>query len=252
MAPMTNWSVYPPPETNAAERIWFPVECNTLLIGHEFWDGTPPRNLQALLNAYYTSVGRNSTLLLKAAANKQGRLSDETVKRLQEFHAARQQIFGADFAAGKTATASNVRGGDGDYGPARLLDGDPNTYWASEDAATRADLEVDLGAEREFNVVRIEEMISLGQRVAEYRLDVWDAAAGDWKQVNRGFTIGHRKLDRFPTVKSSKVRLSILRSRGGAVIHSLGVHLDTVSAPESFLPENANAESRRPQPRPTN
>jgi len=250
-APLANWSVYPAPAStgNSKSSQWFPVECDTMMIGHWFWDGTPPKDLPTLLNYYYTSVGRNSILLLNVAPDKRGLFSDESVTRLHEFHDALQKIFGTDFAAGKTAVASNVRGGDDTFGADKALDGDKNTYWATDDGVTNATLEVDLGAEQEFNVVRLEEMISLGQRVAEYKIEAWDDGAKDWKLLNHGYTIGYRKLDRFPKVKSSKVRLTILRARACPTIKSFGVHLDTVSPGEYFQPDKANMEVK-PKPAP--
>jgi alpha-L-fucosidase len=241
-APLANWSVYPPPDKDASSRIWFPVECDTMMIGHWFWDGTQPKDLASLLNYYYTSVGRNSILLLNVAPDKRGQFSEDSVKRLHEFHDALQKIFGTDFAAGKTAAASNVRGHDPAFDADKVLDGDKNTYWATDDGVTNATLEVDLGSEREFNVIRLEEMITLGQRVAEYKIEAWDAAAKDWKELNHGSTIGYRKLDRFPNVKSSKVRLTILQARACPTIKSLGVHLDTVSPADSFEAAKANLE----------
>lgn len=246
-AKLDNWSVYPAPTRSEPVKhlmapIWFPVECDTMMIGHWFWDGTPPKDLATLLDFYYTSVGRNSILLLNVAPDKRGLFSDESVKRLHEFHDALQKIFGTDFAVGKTATASNVRGNDPAFGADKAVDGDKDTYWATDDGVTNATLEVDLGAEQEFNVVRLEEMITLGQRVAEYKIDAWDDAAKTWKELNHGSTIGYRKLDRFPKVKSSKVRLTILRARACPAIKSFGVHLDTISPPEDFEPEKANFE----------
>ena len=256
-AKLANWSVYPPPDSqpplvpkpgeggssdNSQPLRWFPVECDTMMIGHWFWDGTPPKNLSTLLNYYYTSVGRNSVLLLNVAPDKRGLFSDESVKRLHQFHDALQKIFGTDLAVGKTATASNVRGNDPVFGADKAVDGNKNTYWATDDGVTNATLEVDLGGEKEFNVVRLEEMISLGQRVAEYKIEAWDDAAKNWKELNHGFTIGYRKLDRFPKVKSSKVRLTILQSRACPAITSFGVHLDSISPAEYFRSEKANFE----------
>ncbi len=246
-AMLANWSVYPAPDAPSAK--WFPVECDTMMIGHWFWDGTPPKDLATLLNYYYTSVGRNSILLLNVAPDKRGQFSDDSVKRLHEFHDALQKIFGTDFAAGKTAVASNVRGNSATFGAGNALDGDKNTYWATGDGVTNATLEVDLGGEQEFNVVRIEEMITLGQRVAEYKIEAWNDTSKNWQELNHGFTIGYRKLDRFPKVKASKVRLTILRARACPAIKSFGVHLDTISPAESFEPSQANMEIK-PKPAP--
>jgi alpha-L-fucosidase len=251
-APLANWSVYPAPTpqlSNPQPSQWFPVECDTMMIGHWFWDGTPPKDLATLLNYYYTSVGRNSILLLNVAPDKRGQFSDESVNRLHEFHDALQKIFGTDFAAGKTAVASNVRGQDTAFGADKALDGDKNTYWATDDGVTNATLEVDLGGEQEFNVIRLEEMLTLGQRVAEYKIEAWDDGGKNWKELNHGFTIGYRKLDCFPKVKASKVRLTILNARACPAIKSFGVHLDTISPVESFQPEKANFEVK-PKPAP--
>jgi alpha-L-fucosidase len=215
------------------------------MVGSWFWNDKPPKSLEQLLDIYYTSVGRNSILLLNVAPNKQGLFSDESVERLREFHAALDKIFGTDLAAGKKATATNIRGNDPAFGPDKALDGKKDTYWATDDSVTSASLEVDLGGELDFNVIRTEEMIALGQRVARYNIEVWSDSSKQWKKVAGGETIGYRKLDRFPKVTASKVRLNIDISLGCPTIKSFGVHLDTVSPTASFEAANANAEYKR-------
>jgi alpha-L-fucosidase len=192
------------------------------------------------LNFYYYSVGRNSMLLLNVAPNPDGKFSDACVKGLHEFHDALQKIFGTDFARGQKATASNVRGNDKRFGASKAVDGDAKTYWATDDGVTNASLEVDLGGEKTFNVIRTEEEISLGQRVEKYKVEA--LVGNDWKEICSGTTIGYRKLDRFPAVTASKVRLTILESRACPTISGFGVHYDSVSAPENFEPDIALKE----------
>ena len=243
-APLENWSVYPAPGTDkSGTPIWFPVECDTMLNGHWFWDPNPPRDLQALLDFYYYSVGRNSMLILNVAPDPSGRFSDECVKGLHAFHAALEKIFGIDYALNKKVTASNTRGADPKFGPEKAVDGDAKSYWAVDDDITNATLEVDLGGEKQINVVRMEEMITLGQRVQKYKVEAQIGA--DWQEISSGTTIGYRKLDRFPAVTASKVRLSILASRACPVIRGFGVHFDSVSSPDSFEPETALKEIKR-------
>jgi alpha-L-fucosidase len=258
-APLENWSVYPPPDTNESnpnldmpmvKRIWFPLECDTMMNGHWFWDTNAPRSLQTLLNFYYYSVGRNSMLILNVAPDPDGKFSDECVQGLHEFHEALQKIFGTDFARGQKATASNVRGHDQQFGADKAVDGEANSYWATDDGVTSASLEVDLGGDKTFNVIRTEEMISLGERIERYKVEAF--ARNEWKEICSGTTIGYRKLDRFPAVTASKVRLTILASRACPAIKSFGVHYDSVSAPENFEPDIALKEIKRgtraPQP----
>jgi alpha-L-fucosidase len=242
-APLTSWSVYPPPtqtDAGAAPRIWFPVESDISMIGSWFWDGNPPLPLAKLLDIYYITVGRNSEFLLNVAPDRRGLFSDESVTRLKEFRAALDSIFTTNLAANKKITAANVRGNDPFYGPARMLDDDKTTYWATDDPVTTSSFEVDLGSEQAFNVIRTEEMVSLGQRVSEYKVEVSGTAdGGAWQTIVNGTTIGYRKLDRFPKLSASKVRLTITKSLASPVLRGFGVHLDSVSPPESFLPANA-------------
>src|SRR5262249_29173805 len=57
-APLANWSVYPAPKIspsstfNSPPAQWFPDECDTMMIGHWFWNGLPPKDLASLLNFY--------------------------------------------------------------------------------------------------------------------------------------------------------------------------------------------------------
>jgi alpha-L-fucosidase len=159
---------------------------------------------------------------------------------MREFHDALTKIFATDLAAGKKATASNVRGNDSTFAAENVLDGKKETYWATDDDVTTPSIEIDLGGEVEFNVIRMEENIALGQRIAEYKLEAM--TGGQWKQIAGGKTIGNRKLDRIPKQKASKIRLTITKSRACPTIRAIGVHLDTVSPPEYFEPELANRE----------
>jgi alpha-L-fucosidase len=241
VASLAAWSVYPAPDQPATKaHLWFPLERDVPLNGHRFWDGTPPRDLSTLLEDYYASVGDNSSLLLDVAPDRRGRFSAESVQRLHEFRAALDQIFTTDFAAGRPATATNFRGRDPAFGPARALDQRSRTAWATDEGVINAAMEVDLGRPVTFNVVRMEEMIRLGQRVEEYRVDAWQD--GVWRTIDRGSAIGYRKLDRIAPVLASKVRFTIVRARACPVIRSFGLHLDSISPASDFPPGPPNGE----------
>src|SRR5262249_8364884 len=152
---LANWCVYPAPDQPGGdERIWFPAECDTMMNGHWFWDENPPRDLPTILNYYYTSVGRGSILMLNVAPAKRGLLSDASIARLPEFRAALDSIFKTDLAAKKPATSSDVRGGDSRFGAGNVTDDDPASFWTTDDDVQTPSLEIDLGGETEFNVIR--------------------------------------------------------------------------------------------------
>jgi len=225
----TEWSVQPPNpkyHPSAKGKVWWPAECDVSIRRGWFWhkkQDARVKSLARLVDIYYKSVGRNAVLLLNVPPNDKGLLPEPDVKRLREFYKIIQDTFAIDFARGKKARASNVRGGDPTFGPEKALDGRKGTYWATDDDATTGWLEVDLGRPVRFNVSRVEEAISLGQRVEAYRIEA--QIGGRWKTIAKGTTIGHKKLDRFDTIETRKVRLVIEKSRACPVIRSFGLHL---------------------------
>ena len=206
--------------------IWRPGECDVSIRPGWFWhrkEDAKVRQVENLIDLYFKSVGRNSLLLLNVPPNDQGLLSQPDVQRLVEFRQALNRIFQTDLAGHKRAVASNTRGGDRAYGPARALDGDANTYWATDDKVTSAWLEVDLGKPTQFNISNVQEAISLGQRVEVYHLECWDGSA--WKTISTGTTIGHKKLDRFEKLTAQHVRLVIDKALACPTIATFGLYL---------------------------
>lgn len=205
---------------------WVPGECDTSLRPGWFWHpDEDPKSVEALLEIYFKSVGRNCTLLLNVPPTPSGRLADEDVERLYAFRAALDAIFDTDLAVTAQATASNVRGGAARFSAAQVLDSDLRTYWATDDTVDTAVLELELERAPTFNVVRLQEPIALGQRVAAYRVEAW--VGGAWQVISRGTTIGHKKLDRLPDpVTARRVRVVITDARAHPVLAEVGLHLD--------------------------
>lgn len=204
---------------------WVPGECDVSLRAGWFWhESEEPKSLAELIEIYFNSVGRNCVLLLNVPPNREGRLDSEDVSRLREFRAYLDAIFARDAATRQVATTSNVRGRAPEYAGERALDGDLETYWATDDTVRQVALEIDLGVTARFNVIRLQEPIQLGQRVSAYRLQV--EREGRWETVVNGTTIGHKKLDRIDTVTARRVRLLIDGARACPLIAEVGVHFD--------------------------
>jgi alpha-L-fucosidase len=198
--------------SGATGPVWWPAECDTSIRPGWFWHRSEDERvkpLDQLLDIYFHSVGRNSVLLLNVPPNDRGRIAEPDILRLRQFRRALDDAFAADRAANRPATsdAPAARGHD----PAHAVDGDPATYWAPREASYPASLEIDLGAPTTFNIALAQEQIAEGQHVEAYRIDAW--TGGRWDPVAQGTTIGHKKLDRFPAVTASRVRLTALRSR---------------------------------------
>lgn len=221
----TEWSVQdanPVFQKGIDGKVWYPAECDVSIRPGWFWHKSQDdkvKSLEHLIDIYYKSVGRNSVLLLNVPPNDQGLFAEPDVKRLREFQEAVTETFAVNFAEGKPADASNVRA---DSKASNAVDGNRDTYWATDEKTTTASLEVNLGEPITFNVSLIQEDIALSQRVEEYRLEAWDGQG--WKQITEGTTIGHKKLDRFPDVTASKVKLTIAKSLAPPLIRAFGLY----------------------------
>jgi alpha-L-fucosidase len=66
------------------------------------------------------------------------------------------------------------------------------------------------------------EWLNDGQRVQRYSIDVW--TGNGWKTVAAAEAIGHKKIDIFPTVTASRVRLNILSSSDAAAIREFQLY----------------------------
>jgi len=226
----TEWSVQdanPVIHKDIEGKVWYPAECDVSIRPGWFWHKSQDdkvKSLEHLLDIYYKSVGRNSVLLLNVPPNDQGLFAEPDVKRLREFREFLDETFAVNLAEGKPVDASNV----GDESRAsNAVDGNGNTYWAVDDNTTTASLEVNLCESVTFNVSLVQEYIALGQRVEEYCIEAWDGQT--WKQIAEGTTVGHKKLDRFPDVTASKVRLTIAKSQTPPLILAFGLYQAPVS-----------------------
>jgi alpha-L-fucosidase len=203
---------------------WVPGECDVSIRKGWFWHpDEAPKSLAELLDIYFKSVGRNGILLLNVPPNNEGRIDDRDTGRLMEFRSALDRIFSEDFARGKSVRAVSTRGGEDAFGPRNASDGDPATFWATEDSVRSGWIVADLGAPKSFNVVRIEEPVAYGQRIQSYRIEIPDGRSA-WRTVASGTTVGRKKLDRFPTVRADRVRLMIEKARACPLISEFGVH----------------------------
>ncbi|MEZ4700474.1 MAG: alpha-L-fucosidase [Rhodothermales bacterium] len=205
---------------------WVGGECDvSIRRGWFYHPDQEPKSVAELMDIFYKSAGRNCVLLLNIPPNRDGLLDEKDVRRLQEFKAARDAVFATDLAAGATATASNVRGGDDAFAPAQLFDRSQETFWATDDAVREASVEIVLPGARTFNVIRLQEPIHLGQRIGAYRVEA--EVGGRWTTLVEGTTIGYQKLDRIEATTSSRLRVTVLDARGCPLLAGFGLYLDT-------------------------
>ncbi len=211
---------------------WVPGEVNTSIRPGWFYhtyEDARVKTLPQLLTIYYSSFGRNGTLLLNFPIDRRGRIHENDEKAALELPAAVKEAFAVNLAEGKKASASNIRGKN--HGADKVLDGNKDTYWATKDGVLSASLTIDFGRPTAFNRFLAQEHIRLGQRVKAFKLEAL-MENGTWKELDQQTTIGYKRILVFPTVTATKLRFTVLNAKSNPVISNIGVYL----APQILMP----------------
>ena len=212
---------------------WVPGETNTSIRPGWFYHQTENahvKSLSKLMDTYYKSVGRNSTLLLNFPIAPNGRIHPTDSLRGIAFNKMIHQVFQTDLARKARVTASDVRGGSKKYGVERVIDGKADTYWSANDGVTHASLTFDFKQPVVFNRFVAEEFIALGQRVKRFSLEAF--VDGQWQPLKDALseqgdgltTIGHRRIICFPMVTATKLRFTILEAKACPLISKVGIY----------------------------
>ncbi len=207
---------------------WTVPEADARITSGWFWGTTKasPKSLEALGTMYFNSVGHNSPLLLNIPPNNQGTVDEAILERLAEFGENIKDTFSFNMAsaAGAEVKASEVRGNSSTFGPGKTVDGDDSTYWTTEDGTSTGQILIDLGTEKRFDIVSIEEAIQNGQRINSYKVE-YRTGDGAWTEMDSGQTIGAKRLVRTSAVRADQVRITVSVPEGKVpMISEVGVY----------------------------
>lgn len=228
---------------------WVPGETNTSIRPGWFYHASEDENVKSLsklMDTYYKSVGRNSTLLLNFPVMPNGRIHPTDSLRGVAFARMIEEVFKNDIAVDAKVEASSQRGKGKKYGGGNVIDGKSDTYWATDDGITAGSLTFSFKKPVTFNRFLAEEYIPLGQRVREWKLEAF--INGGWIELKDSLTddgklttIGHRRIVCFPTVTTDKVRFSVSDSRACPVISRVSMF----NAPEltADIPDSGEKRS---------
>jgi alpha-L-fucosidase len=205
---------------NARGLVWYPAETDVSIrpgwFYHPAEDGKA-KSAEKLLDIYFHSVGRNGVLLLNIPPDTRGLIHEKDVESLQQWKRLRDETFRHNLAAGakvKTSGGKNKKA---------LLDEKYNTHFTTKTASdTTASMELQLKGEKTFDVLLLQEDITVGQRIEQFTLEYWKD--GHWQKAAAGTTVGYKRLLRFEPVTASKVRLRIGSARLNPTISELGLY----------------------------
>ena len=111
---------------------------------------------------------------------------------------------------------------DKQFGPAHLLDGRPDTFWATDDKVISADVTIDLGRPEKFQAIRLKEAIRFGQRIDGFTLERWQS--GSWEPLVSSTGIGPRRVIHLAApIIATRLRLRIAQASASPALSEFAV-----------------------------
>lgn len=223
---------------------WVPAECDVSIRPGWFYHPEEDDRVKSpdqLVDLYYRSVGHNATLLLNFPVDRRGLIHPVDSANAVRFHEMIQQQLKTNLVAGMMPKVSNERGGD--FVASALTDDNFNTYWATEEGVTTADIEFSFDTPTRMNRMMLQEYIPLGQRVKAFVVEYLDKDT--WLPVKLNeetTTIGYKRLLRFETVETKGIRIRITDARGPLCLSNVGVY-DAGNVSDSFVEKVEDIES---------
>ena len=210
--------------TKAKGLIWYPSEVDVSIRPGWFYhskDDDRVKTPEKLLDIYFSSVGRNSLLLLNIPPDKRGLLHDKDIQNLSLFKKAVDDIFRINFLTGARINSDSHLG---KQKAGFCIDNDNKTWWSAAPGHSDATLVIKLNGSQTFNVLMLQENIQKGQRIESFILEGW--INGGWTKLTDGTTVGYKRLIRFNTMSTDQVRLRILKSRLNPTLSSFGLYFN--------------------------
>lgn len=215
---------------------WVPAECDVSIrpgwFYHPEQDGRV-KTVDQLTDLYYRSVGHNATLLLNFPVDRNGLVHPIDSANAVNFRKNIEKQLAHNLLKGIVPAVSDERGGK--YTAIAMTDGDYDTYWAAHDSVLTATIEFSLPQATKINRMMMQEYIPLGQRVKAFTVE-YDKD-GAWLPVKLNeetTTIGYKRLLRFETVETAKLRVSITDSRACPTLNNVEAYYAGETADVSF------------------
>ncbi|WP_016778399.1 alpha-L-fucosidase [Anaerophaga thermohalophila] len=209
----------------ADHLFWYPAEVDVSIRPGWFYheeEDNRVKSLAKMTDIYFNSVGMNAVLLLNVPPDKRGLIHKNDSVRLKELKTYLDETFNHNLmqrAHFSSDIQSQTIPGDNIFGAA----------WKTQDIPAAA--EANLNGAKTFNVILLQEDISKGQRVEQFKIEA--LIDNQWETITSSTTIGYKKLIRIPKTTASNIRLVIEKARDNAVISNFGLFLapDMLSDP---------------------
>lgn len=220
--------------------VWLPGESDAKATSAGwFWhSGQTDLSAERLFQMYLETIGRNSNLILNIPPDRSGSLPASSVSTLKSLGSLLESRLGTDLALKASrveASATRASGANRTYDASNLIDGNKDTYWATNDNDLSASITLTWNEPQTIRYVSLMEYIAKGQRVRGFRIEVssdgstWTTMAPNITQS----TIGYKRIiplngstsSSYGTGYTAKaLRITITDSRACPLLHTISVY----------------------------
>ena len=207
---------------SAKGLLWYPAETDVSIRPGWFYhpaEDTAVKTPETLTDIYFSSVGRNSVLLLNIPPDKRGLLNKTDSLHLLQWKKILDNTFADNKAANASITCSNG------LHTTSIIKEKSDVFFTTKNNDTTAIINITLPQQQTFNVLELAEHIQTGQRIEQFSLAVFNETNQSWQTISEGTTVGYKRLLRFPVVTAQKVRLTITSSRLNPTLTHFGLYL---------------------------
>jgi alpha-L-fucosidase len=198
----------------AGSVYWYPAEVDVSIRPGWFWHASQDslvKDVEKLIDIYFSSVGRNAVLLLNVPPDNRGLIHENDIRSLLGMRAWLDDLYGTDLLKGSRPYGR---------GASNATDGDNTTSWSPKRSYVASFVPAIVAR---FDVAMLQEDITRGQRVEKFVIEA--RSDNQWDTIATGTTIGYKRLLRFPPVKADEIRLSITSSRAMPHISTFALFL---------------------------
>jgi alpha-L-fucosidase len=189
-------------------KFWIPAETDVSIRPGWFWhqkENDKVKSPQDLVNLYYTSVGRNSLLLLNIPPNNEGLFEETDIRSIKAFRAILDETF-----KNNLATRGSKRS---------LTDKKTGTFVTLKE---NQPLIIDFKKPVKLDRAMIQENIANGQVIENGTLEYWTGS--NWNLIANFSTVGYKRLLRFDEVEAQKIRLTVLKAKSKIQLAEVGFY----------------------------
>ncbi len=206
---------------------WIVGECDVSIRPGWFFHSSENGKVKSsteIVDLYYQSVGKNGVLLINIPPDSLGLINKKDSSNLFGFKTIIDETFKNNLIKGSIVSTSSSFSDEKCFAASNVVDESSDSFWAAKAGTNYAIIEIEMKDSVIFNRFLIQEPIRFGQRISEFEVSAF--VNNEWRILSSATTVGYKRLLKFETTTSKKIRIIIKNSISTPAISNVGLYLE--------------------------